>query len=162
LPVHIVKEINLVLRAFRHLEVANGREIKLEQIAHLIDRSVEEVRHVLSLNEHIASLDTPLEIDPNHTIADAIADDNAIDPESLLQANEVGGLVKQWVEQLPDKQRWVLERRYGLGGGDVCTLEDIATDLNLTRERVRQIQIEALDQLRRVIKRGGVVRDNLL
>lgn len=162
LPVHIVKEINLVLRAFRHLEVANGREIKLEQIAHLIDRSVDDVRRVLSLNEHIASLDTPLEIDPNHTIAEAIADDNAIDPESLLQANEVGVLVKQWVEQLPDKQRWVLERRYGLGGGDVCTLEEIAADLNLTRERVRQIQIEALDQLRRVIKRGGVVRDNLL
>ena len=162
LPVHVVKEINLVLRAFRHLEVANGREIRLEQIAHLIDRPVEDVRRVLALNEHIASLDAPLEIDPNHTIADAIADDNAIDPEGLLQANEVGDLVKQWVEQLPAKQRCVLERRYGLGGAEISTLEDVAADLNLTRERVRQIQIEALDQLRRVIKRGGMMRDNLL
>jgi RNA polymerase nonessential primary-like sigma factor len=162
LPVHVVKEINLILRAFRHLELAKGRDIRLEQIAHLIDRPVEDVRRAIALNEHIASLDTPLEIDPNHTVADAIADDNAVDPSALLQANEVGNLVNCWVEQLPDKQRRVLERRYGLGGGETSTLEEIAADMNLTRERVRQIQIEALDQLRRVIKRGGVTRDNLL
>jgi RNA polymerase nonessential primary-like sigma factor len=162
LPVHVVKEINLVLRAFRHLESANGREISIDQIAHLIDRSLDDVRRVLALNEHIASLDTPLEIDPNHTIADAIADDNAIDPEELLQSNEIGELLESWVGQLSDKQRQVIERRYGLGNTDVCTLEDIAVDLDLTRERVRQIQIEALEQLRRIIKRGGVTRDNLL
>jgi len=134
----------------------------LEQIAHLIDRSVEEVRRALALNEHIASLDAPLDIDPNHTIADAIPDENAVDPENLLQSNEIGDLVGRWVSQLPDKQRRVLERRYGLGGVEISTLEEVAADLNLTRERVRQIQIEALDQLRRVIKRGGVTRDSLL
>jgi RNA polymerase nonessential primary-like sigma factor len=162
LPVHVVKEINLVLRAIRHLESANGREICVDQIAHLIDRPVEDVRRVMALNEHIASLDTPLEIDPNHTIADAIADENAIDPEALLQSNEIGTLLENWVGQLSDKQRQVVERRYGLGNTDVCTLEEIALDLDLTRERVRQIQIEALEQLRRIIKRGGVTRENLL
>ncbi|MFZ2853983.1 MAG: RNA polymerase sigma factor RpoS [Rhodocyclaceae bacterium] len=162
LPVHVVKEINLVLRAIRHLESANGREFSVEQIAHLIDRPIEDVRRVLALNEHIASLDTPLEVDPSHTIADAIADDNALDPEELLQSNEIGALLERWVGQLSDKQRQVIERRYGLGNTDVCTLEDIAVDLDLTRERVRQIQIEALEQLRRIIKRGGVTRDNLL
>ena len=162
LPVHVVKEINLVLRSFRQMEMTNGKEIHVEQIAHLIDRSVEEVRRALALNEHITSLDAPLEIDPNHTIADAIADENALDPESMLQTNEIGELVGGWVEQLPEKQRRVLERRYGLGGVEICTLEELAADLKLTRERVRQIQIEALDQLRRVIKRGGVSRDNLL
>ncbi len=162
LPVHVVKEINLILRAFRHLELANGKEIRLEQIAHLIDRSVEDVRRAITLNEHIASLDAPLEIDPDHTIADAIADDNALDPEEMLQSSEVGNLVNQWIEQLTDKQRRVLERRYGLGGAEISTLEEVAAELNLTRERVRQIQIEALDQLRRVIKRGGVTRENLL
>ena len=162
LPVHVVKEINLILRAFRHLEMANGRETRIEQIAHLIDRSVDDVRRSLALNEHIASLDAPLEIDPNHTIADAITDDQAIDPETLLQSNEIGNLVHLWVDQLPEKQRCVLERRYGLGGADISTLEEVAADLNLTRERVRQIQIEALDQLRRVIKRGGVSRDSLI
>ena len=162
LPVHVVKEINLILRAFRHLELANGKETRLEQIAHLIDRSVDDVRRAITLNEHIASLDAPLEIDPDHTIADAIADDNALDPEELLQCSEVGNLVNQWIEQLTDKQRRVLERRYGLGGAEISTLEEVAAELNLTRERVRQIQIEALDQLRRVIKRGGVTRENLI
>jgi RNA polymerase nonessential primary-like sigma factor len=162
LPVHVVKEINLILRAFRHLEMANGKETRLEQIAHLIDRSVDDVRRAISLNEHIASLDAPLEIDPDHTIADAIEDENALDPEELLQSSEVGSLVNQWVEQLTDKQRRVLERRYGLGGAEISTLEEVAAELNLTRERVRQIQIEALDQLRRVIKRGGVTRENLI
>jgi RNA polymerase nonessential primary-like sigma factor len=162
LPVHVVKEINVVLRAVRHLESANGREISVDQIAHLIDRSVDDVRRVLMLNEHIASLDTPLEIDPSHTMADAIADDNASNPEDMLQSSEIGHLLERWVGQLSEKQRQVIERRYGLGGADVCTLEEISADLNLTRERVRQIQIEALDQIRRIIRRGGVTRDNLL
>lgn len=162
LPVHVVKEINVVLRAVRHLESANGREISVDQIAHLIDRSVDDVRRVLMLNEHIASLDTPLEIDPSHTMADAIADDNASNPEDMLQSSEIGHLLERWVGQLSEKQRQVIERRYGLGGVDVCTLEEISADLNLTRERVRQIQIEALDQIRRIIRRGGVTRDNLL
>ena len=162
LPVHVVKEINVILRALRHLELANGKETSVEQIAHLIGKPIDDVRRALTLNEHIASLDAPLEIDPNHTIADAIADDNSIDPEGLLQANEVGDLVGNWVDQLPEKQRRVLERRYGLGGADISTLEEVAAELSLWREGVRQIQIEALDQLRRVIKRGGVTRDNLL
>ena len=162
LPVHVVKEINIILRALRHLELANGKEIDIEQIAHLIEKPADDVRRALTLNEHIASLDAPLEIDPTHTIADAIPDENAVDPENFLQATEVGDLVFSWIEQLPDKQRRVLECRYGLGGGDVRTLEEVAAELNLTRERVRQIQIEALDQLRRIIKRGGVTRDNLI
>ena len=82
--------------------------------------------------------------------------------QSVVSVDEVGALVKHWVEQLPEKQRRVLERRYGLGGCEISTLEEVAADLELTRERVRQIQIEALDQLRRAIKRGGVTRDNLI
>jgi RNA polymerase nonessential primary-like sigma factor len=162
LPVHVVKEINLVLRALRYLEMSGGRETPLDQIAQLIDRPIDEVRRAIMLNEHIASLDTPLEIDSEHTIADAIADEKAVVPEDLLQSAEIESLVKQWIKQLTDKQRRVLERRYGIGGGEIATLEEVATELKLTRERVRQIQIEALDQLRRVIKRGGVARENLI
>jgi RNA polymerase nonessential primary-like sigma factor len=162
LPVHVVKEINLILRAIRHMEMANGRETSIEHIAHLIERPVDDVRRAILLNEHIASLDAPLEIDPDHTVGDAIADESAQGPESLLENSEIDSLVRQWIEHLPEKQRCVLERRYGLGGVEISTLEDIAADLDLTRERVRQIQVEALDQLRRVIKRGGMTRDTLI
>ncbi len=162
LPVHIVKEINVVLRAMRHLEAADKRDSTVERIAALIDRPVDDVRRILSLNEHIASLDAPLEIDPNHTIGEIIADDSGADPESLLQISEIGSLVDDWLGQLSERQRTVIERRYGLNGADVATLDAIATDLGLTRERVRQIQIEGLDRLRKIIKRGNISRDSLL
>ncbi len=162
LPVHIVKEINVVLRAMRHLESADRRDSTVERIAALIDWSVDDVRRTLSLNEHIASLDAPLDIDPSHTIAEVIADDGAGDPESLLQSSEVGSLVGDWLDQLSERQRSVIERRYGLNGADLATLDVIAHDLGLTRERVRQIQMEGLDRLRKIIKRGNISRDSLL
>lgn len=162
LPVHVVKEINLVLRAMRHLESADRRDSTVERIAALIDKSVDEVRHILSLNEHIASLDAPLDIDPNHSMAEVIADDGGDDPESLLQSSEVGNLLGDWLAQLTDRQRLVIERRYGLNGADVATLDTIAGDLGLTRERVRQIQMEGLDRMRKIIKRGNIAKDSLL
>ena len=162
LPVHVVKEINIVLRAMRHLESADRRDSTVERVAALLDRSEEDVRRILSLNEHIASLDAPLEIDPNHTMAEVIADDTGADPESLLQISEVGSLLDDWLDQLTERQRLVIERRYGLNGADVATLDNIASDLGLTRERVRQIQMEGLDHLRKIIKRGNISRDSLL
>lgn len=162
LPVHVVKEINLVLRAMRHIESADRRDSTVERIAVLLDKSVEEVRRILLLNEHISSLDAPLEIDPNHTMAEVIADETGGDPESLLQSSEVGSLLDDWLAQLSERQRSVIERRYGLSGMDVATLDIIATDLGLTRERVRQIQMEGLDRLRKIIKRGNISRDSLL
>jgi RNA polymerase nonessential primary-like sigma factor len=162
LPVHVVKDINLVLRAIRHLESAETRETSVERVAALIDRPVADVRRILHLNEHIASLDAPLEIDPSHSLGDAIADEAAVNPEALLQFREMGALLDDWLAQLTERQRQVIERRYGLNGADVVTLEALAVDLGLTRERVRQIQAEALDRLRSIIKRGGVTRDSLL
>ncbi|WP_374344176.1 RNA polymerase sigma factor RpoS [Azonexus sp.] len=162
LPVHVVKEINVVLRAMRHLESAESRESTVERVAALIDRPVDDVRRTLSLNEHIASLDAPLEIDPNHTMAEIIADDGSSDPESLLHSSEIGSLLEDWLGQLTDRQRQIIERRYGLNGIDVSTLDCIAGELGLTRERVRQIQMEALDRLRKIIKRGNISRDSLL
>ena len=162
LPVHVVKEINLVLRAMRHLESAERRDSTVERIALLLDKSVDDVRRILSLNEHIASLDAPLEIDPNHTMAEVIADETGGDPESLLQTSEVDSLLGSWLDQLTDRQRSVIERRYGLNGAEVATLDSIALDLGLTRERVRQIQMEGLERLRKIIKRGNISRDSLL
>ena len=162
LPVHVVKDINLVLRAIRHLESAATRETSVERVAALIDRPVANVRRILYLNEHIASLDAPLEIDPSHSLGDAIADEAAVNPEALLQFREMGALLDDWLAQLTERQRQVIKRRYGLNGADVVTLEALAVDLGLTRERVRQIQAEALDRLRSIIKRGGVTRDSLL
>ena len=162
LPVHVIKELNVYLRAQRHLEAQLGREPSMEEIALLVDKSVEEVRRVMSLNERMASLDAPLDIDPVLTIGESIPDEQHDGPDLVLQNAEVQRYVCDWLRQLNDKQRMVIERRYGLNGYDVCTLEDLASHLQLTRERVRQIQIEALESLRRLLRRHGVSRDILL
>ncbi|TJZ73563.1 RNA polymerase sigma factor RpoS [Chitiniphilus eburneus] len=162
LPVHVIKELNVYLRAQRHLEASLGHEPSLEDISHLVGKSVDDVRRVMGLNERVASLDAPLDIDPMLTIGESIPDDQHDGPEAILQNAEVERYVKEWLKQLNDKQRMVIERRYGLNGYEICTLEDLAASLNLTRERVRQIQIEALEQLRRILRRYGVSRDVVL
>ncbi len=162
LPVHVVKEVNLVLRAIRHLESSEQRESTIRRVAALIDRSVDEVRYILSLNDHMASLDAPLEIDNSLSMLELVPDSSGNDPESLRQSGEVDTLLAGWIDQLGERQRMVIERRYGLSGYEPETLDAIANDLGLTRERVRQIQLEALDFLRKLVKRGKVSRDALL
>ncbi|HSC80353.1 MAG TPA: RNA polymerase sigma factor RpoS [Chitinolyticbacter sp.] len=162
LPVHVIKELNVYLRAQRHLEATMGHEPTLEDIAHLVGKDVEDVRRVMGLNERVASLDAPLDIDPMLTIGESIPDEHSDGPEAILQSAEVERYVREWLKQLNDKQRMVIERRYGLNGHEICTLEDLASSLSLTRERVRQIQIEALEQLRRILRRYGVTRDVVL
>ena len=162
LPVHVIKELNLVLRAKRHLEAHADREANVEDIAHLLGKPAEEIRGLLAHNEHMASLDAPLDIDPMLSVGESISDEHTVNPEAGLQTQEIGSLVKQWLEQLNDKQRCVIERRFGLNSQEVCTLEELAGQLGLTRERVRQIQLEALGQLRRILRRRGLSKDVLL
>ncbi|SMC25318.1 RNA polymerase, sigma 38 subunit, RpoS [Andreprevotia lacus DSM 23236] len=162
LPVHVIKELNVYLRAQRHLEAHLGHEPSFEDIAHLVGKDVDDVRRVMGLNERVASLDAPLDIDPMLTIGESIPDDQHDGPETILQNAEIERYVREWLKQLNEKQRMVIERRYGLNGYEVCTLEDLAASLSLTRERVRQIQIEALEQLRRILRRYGVSRDVVL
>jgi len=162
LPVHVIKELNLVLRAKRHLEAQGDREAGIDDIAHLLGRPAEEVRSVLAHNEHMASLDAPLDIDPMLSVGESISDEQSVNPEAGLQTQEVESLVQQWLAQLNDKQRIVIERRFGLNSQEVCTLEELAGQLGLTRERVRQIQLEALGQLRRILRRRGLSKDMLL
>lgn len=163
LPVHVIKELNLVLRAVRQLESAESdRHADIEKVARLVDRPADEVRHILTLNERTASLDAPLEIDQDLSIADAIADDRGVGPDRLLEQMEIEHHVCAWVAELSSKQRLVVERRYGLNGHEVATLETLANDLGVTRERVRQIQLEALGQLRRRLARDRMGKDALL
>lgn len=165
LPVYVIKELNIVLRAMRRLdgeEQGTSSGAMLEDMAHLLDRSVQEIRQLLLLNERSASLDSPLDIDPDLSMADSMADESVEDPVTHLAHHEAEALVADWVAELTERQRLVIERRYGLGGQDAATLDDIANDLGLTRERVRQIQVEALSTLRKRIARDGLTSEELL
>jgi len=162
LPVHVIKELNLVLRAKRHLEAHGEREASIDDVAHLLGKPAEEIRGVLAHNEYMASLDAPLDVDPLLSIGESISDEQTVNPDAGLQTRKIESLVKQWLEQLNDKQRTVIERRFGLNSQKVCTLEELARQLGLTRERIRQIQLEALGQLRRILRRRGLSKDVLL
>jgi len=165
LPAHVVKELNVVLRALRHLEMhgqPDGRDVALEDVAHLLDKPVEQVRKVLGYNERTTSLDAPLDRDGGGSIGDSLADEDALSPELVLHNSEVEEWVQMWLAELNERQRTVIERRYGLNDRDVATLEELAREIGVTRERVRQIQAEALEKLRQRLKRRGLNRDALL
>ena len=168
LPVHVVKELNLFLRALRQIDERAGGEhhaeshAGIEAVARLLDKPVAEIRHILQCGERVTSLDAPLDIDPDLSVADSIADDGDTAPDAQVEHEEIVRHVREWVAQLSDKQRRVIERRYGLGAEEVLTLEDLAQELGVTRERVRQIQLEALGQLRRRLLRDGLDKDALL
>jgi RNA polymerase nonessential primary-like sigma factor len=166
LPAHVVKELNVVLRALRHLEThglpGENRDPTLEDVAHLLGKPVEQVRKVLGYNERITSIDAPLDGEAGLSVGDQLADDDAPSPELVLHNTEIEGWIKQWLDELSERQREVIERRYGLAGHDVATLQQLARVLGVTRERVRQIQAEALEKLRARLRRRGLSRDALL
>jgi len=164
LPVHVVKELNLVLRTLRKF-AADGDEkprAAIDAASQLLDKPVEEIRKLLKLNERTLSLDVPLDIDPELSVGDAIADEQSANPELQFEQAEIKHNVAGWVAQLTGKQRFVIEQRYGLNGYEVCKLDNVAGDLGVTRERVRQIQIEALAHLRRRVSREGFTHDAML
>ncbi len=164
LPVHRIRELNQILRAKYHLEarMTNQHDARIEDIAHLVERSVEEVQQILALADHVASLDTPLDGDPNASLLDVLADAADEGPDARVEQRELIGLVRHWLEGIPVKQRQVIMRRYGLDHGNPATLEELAEEMGITRERVRQIQQEGLIRLKRAMMARGVGRDALL
>jgi RNA polymerase nonessential primary-like sigma factor len=160
--VHVIKELNICQRAWRHLEAQGEGEPSLADVAYMVDKPVEEVRRIMRFNERMISLDAPLDMDPSLTISEAIPDEECQMPEDILQTAQVERYVHLWLDQLNDKQRWVVERRFGLNGHEVNTLEQLADSLDITRERVRQIQLEALQSLRSMLSDLGVSKQALL
>ncbi|MCP9759680.1 RNA polymerase sigma factor RpoS [Aquitalea sp. S1-19] len=161
LPVHIVKQLNSYLRIQRKLEARLGYEPTHRQIADEAGADEAMVREMMNLNERMLSLDSPLSDDPALSLGDAIPDESQDVPELQLHLKQVNRYVEGWMSELPAKMRFVVERRYGLAGQEVRTLEDLALELGLTRERVRQIQIEGLEHLRRRLRHHGVDREAL-
>ncbi|MCI0401105.1 MAG: RNA polymerase sigma factor RpoS [Gammaproteobacteria bacterium] len=161
LPIHVVKEINIYLRAARNLAQTLDREPSPEDVAQLLDRPLDEVKRMLGLNERVASVDVPSGHDSDKSLLDTIPDEHNLDPSLLLQNSDVQRHIDIWLSQLSEKQRAVVERRFGLYGREVATLEEIGNELGVTRERVRQIQIEAIKRLRQILEREGFSVDAL-
>ena len=161
LPIHVVKEINIYLRAARKLAQKLDREPSPEDVAEMLDQPIDVVKRMLGLNERITSVDSPSPYDSERTLLDTLPDEQNPDPSELLQNSDVQQHIDTWLGQLSDKQCAVVERRFGLHGREVATLEEIGNELGVTRERVRQIQIEAIKRLRQILQREGFSLDTL-
>lgn len=171
LPVHVVRELNHVLKARRALEAEaasagqNDRPVRVEDVAALLGMPVKEVDALLKFAEQPTSLDAPMERYAGEgngaTVLDGVTDDGATDPMSLTLGNEVELLLKHGLGELNEREREVVSGRYGLGDREPETLEVLAERLGLTRERIRQIQQEALVKLRRRMGRQGIDRDSI-
>ena len=116
---------------------------------------------MLGLNERVAAVDAPLDDDPDRSLLDAIADERTPDPEKVLQRDDLQQLIQQWLDEINDKQREVVERRFVLNHRDISTLEEFGADSGVTRERVLQIQVEALKRLRVILEKAGYSVDSL-
>ncbi len=161
LPIHVVKELNVYLRAARELTQKLDHEPTPEEIAELLDKPVDDVKRMLGLNERVASVDTPLGPDSDKSILDTISDEQDNDPAELLQGEDLNESIDRWLSELSEKQREVVARRFGLRGYETCTLEEVGREIGLTRERVRQIQVEALKRLRGILEKQGLSAEAL-
>lgn len=161
LPIHIVKELNVYLRAARQLTQSLDHEPTPEEIAEMVDKPLEDVKRLLSFNERVTSVDTPVGGDAEKPLLDTLTDVNNIDPENMLVDDNLRVNLDQWLDELSENQREVISRRFGLRGYERSTLEEVGKEINLTRERVRQIQVEALKALRKILERHGLSEDTL-
>ena len=155
LPVHVVKELNVYLRASRQLAQKLDHAPTPEEIAEEVGKPVADVLKILSLSERISSIDVPV-ADKEKTLVETIADDNGASPENQIEGENLTTVLNEWLEQLPEKQREVLVRRFGLLNHQEETLEQVGREIGLTRERVRQIQVDALRRLGDVLRKHGL------
>lgn len=161
LPIHVVKELNVYLRTARELVQRLDHEPTAEDIACILDKPVDEVSRMLKLNEKICSVDTPIAGDGDKSLIDILTDDRINCPEEQTQDDDMQHSIVAWLEQLNPKQREVLARRFGLLGYEPATLEEVGEEIGLTRERVRQIQVEGLRRMKEMLTQQGLSVETL-
>ncbi|MBL7003471.1 MAG: RNA polymerase sigma factor RpoS [Gammaproteobacteria bacterium] len=162
LPIHVVKELNTCLRAARKITQDEKHEATAEEIALLLDKPLKDVQRILGLKERVGSVDVQMGDDGERSLLDVVPDEAGIDPEHFLQDENIANHIDTWLDDLEGKQREVVLRRFGLRNHSRGTLEEVGIELGVTRERVRQIQMDALKRLRRIMENKGFSRENIL
>ncbi len=160
LPVHVVKEMNYYLRAARELSQKLDHEPTPDEIAELIDKPVADVRRMLKLSERVESIDAVRDVGDRSRL-EMVADENSPDPAAQVQRSDLFDKLDMLLSNLSDKHQEVISRRFGLRGHTRATLEEVGSEIGLTRERVRQIQVEGLSRLRRSLEEHGLSSDQL-
>lgn len=158
LPIHVLRELNACLITARKLMQEQDREPTYGEIAEALDKSIDDVKEMMHLNEKVVSLDMQVgsEGSQSKSLVEALPDRSTVDPEEALYTERFNEALEACMDELSEKQREVISRRFGLAGYDRQTLEEVGEAVGLTRERVRQIQMGALKTLREVMLKKGV------
>ncbi|MDX1334156.1 MAG: RNA polymerase sigma factor RpoS [Gammaproteobacteria bacterium] len=162
LPIHVVKELNSYMRAVRQLTQELGNEPSEEEVAAHLDKPLGDIKKLLSLTERATSVDVSIGKENDRPMLDIIPDEQCLEPDMLIQDEDIITYVDTWLEELDKKQREVIVRRFGLHGFERATLEEVGNELGVTRERVRQIQMDALKRLRKILESKGFSEETLL
>lgn len=162
LPIHVVKELNTYLRAGRELTQKLDQEPTPDDIAELLNKPANTVENILKLNQRTDSLDSPFGEASDSSLLDTVSDTKNTDPADLSQIADMKVNIEEWLAELSDKQKEVVSRRFGLRGYDMSTLEQTGLAIGLTRERVRQIQVDALKRLRIMLEKQGLNQEAVL
>ena len=155
LPIHVIRELTCYLRTTRELEQELGRRPAIEEVARKLDKPSKSVHTLFTFNEPTTSVENSSN-NSNTSVIDTIADDQGNTPEDQYAEQAAGKLLGQWLDLLPKQQRIVVEHRFGLHGKGRRTLEEVGQILGVTRERVRQVQLAALNRLREISHRDGI------
>ncbi|NDV12551.1 sigma-70 family RNA polymerase sigma factor [Crenobacter caeni] len=156
LPVHVGKQLARLLRAAREHERRHAREASMPELSRALSLDEAEVAELLTLQKGCVSFETPIAGQSELTLADMLPDPHARGPEGLLGARQLDEGMGRWLSALSPRHRAIIELRYGLGDEAPLTLEAVGARLGISRERVRQSQIEALEALRRQLRREGL------
>ncbi len=160
LPIHIIKDINSCLRAARYIRQQQDRAPTAAEIADYMGRDVANVERLMGLHERVTLRSGNSDDDAGPV--DRLQARQDAEPSRCAQKDLVNTIVDHWVCELNDKQRAVVERRFGLHGYRRATLEQIGDEIGVTRERVRQIQLDALKNLRTMMEEHGISGDTIL
>lgn len=161
LPIHVQKELHNLHKADRDLETRLGRVAEEQEVAEQLGKSIAEVARLRNLNVTVCSADEPILEDVGIPLVDTFVSEPGVQPEVMLESRDIKQSISGWLGRLSRKHREILERRFGLGGHASATLEEVGKEVGLTRERVRQLQLEGLAKLRRILEREGLSVDCL-
>jgi RNA polymerase nonessential primary-like sigma factor len=159
LPIHINKALNSCLKMRAELSQELGVEPSLHELACKVGKPEKEVNQLLRHTDHITSLDFQIGDGNDSSIMDFVSSETIKGPAESAISNDMSNAINKWLSKLDDNQQAVLARRFGLRGHDTATLEQVGLELGLTRERVRQIQLDALGRLRRIMEVEGGTRE---
>lgn len=162
LPIHVDEKINRFIKVLREQVQAKGRDPTMDEMAEVMDTSVEKVKEVMQVVRTTQSLDMPIGEKQENSLKDVIEDTSILSPVDIVEGIKRHEMISVWLDKLTENEKNVVILRFGLEDGDPKTLEKIGEEFGVTRERIRQIESSALKKLRYIITREELILDEIL